>query len=75
MDSRSKPGGGLYQASSRYLNSNQEVSEMIKSMKIYFRDLETEAQANLLEEFETKEEDENWDAFPIAVIDRELEIS
>ena len=48
---------------------------MIKSMKIYFRDLETEAQINLLEEFETKEEDENWGAFPIAVIDRELEES
>ena len=48
---------------------------MIKSVEIYFRDLTSEAQANLLKEFETKEEDENWDVFPIAVIDRELEES
>ena len=45
---------------------------MIKKVKIYFNDLEPEAQANLLEEFETTEEDENWDIFPIAVIEREV---
>ena len=48
---------------------------MIKSVEIYFRDLTPEAQENLLNEFETKEENENWDSFPIAVIDRELEES
>ena len=48
---------------------------MIKSVEIYFGDLTPEAQANLLEEFETKAEDENWDVFPITVIDRELEES
>ena len=66
---------GLLQASPTYRNLKQGVSQMIKSVEIYFRDLTSEAQANLLEEFETKEEDENWDVFPIAVIDRELEES
>jgi hypothetical protein len=32
---------------------------MIKRVKIYFNDLEPEAQVNLLEAFETTEEDEN----------------
>ena len=67
--------GGLIQASPTYRNLKQGVSQMIKSVEIYFRDLTLGAQANLLEEFETKEEDENWDVFPIAVIDRELEES
>lgn len=48
---------------------------MVKSFEIYFHDLNSEAQANLLEEFETSEKDENWDVFPIAVIDREMEES
>lgn len=46
---------------------------MTRKFEIYFRDLEPEAQANLLEVFETTEEDENWDAFPISVIEREIE--
>ena len=47
---------------------------MIKRAEIYFNDLEPEAQANLLKAFETTEEDENWDIFPIAVIEREVEV-
>jgi len=47
---------------------------MIKKVEIYFNDLEPEAQGNLLEVFETTEEDENWDMFPIAVIEREAEV-
>jgi len=46
---------------------------MMKSVEIYFEDLIPEAQKNLLKEFETTVEDENWEAFPIAVIDREME--
>lgn len=45
---------------------------MLKTFEIYFHDLNSDAQANLLEEFETREEDENWEVFPIAVIDREM---
>jgi len=45
---------------------------MIKKVEIYFNDLEPEAQANLLGAFETTDEDENWDMFPIAVIEREV---
>ena len=48
---------------------------MLKTFAIYFDELNSEAQANLLDEFETREEDENWDAFPIAVIDREMDES
>jgi hypothetical protein len=47
---------------------------MIKRVKIYFNDLEPEAQVNLLEAFETTEEDENWETFPITVIEREFEV-
>ena len=75
MDSRSETRRGLLQASPTYRNLKQGVSQIIKSVEIYFRDLTSEAQANLLDEFETKEEDENWDVFPIAVIDREIEES
>lgn len=45
---------------------------MIKKVEIYFNDLELEAQAKLLEAFETTEEDENWEIFPITVIEREV---
>jgi len=47
---------------------------MTRKFEIYFRDLEPESQANLLEVFETTEEDENWDIFPISVIEREIEL-
>ena len=46
---------------------------MTNIFEIYFRDLTPEAQANLLEEFNTTEEDENRDTTPIAVIEREFE--
>jgi len=47
---------------------------MVKRVEIYFNDLELEAQAKLLETFETTEEDENWEIFPITVIEREVEV-
>ncbi len=46
---------------------------MIKTVEIYFKDLTPETQAQIREEFGTSEKDENWDVFPIAVIDREEE--
>jgi hypothetical protein len=46
---------------------------MTKTVEIYFRDLTSEAQNRLLKEFETTEEEENWDVFPIAEIEREVE--
>jgi hypothetical protein len=46
---------------------------MIKTVEINFRDLTPEAQSHLLKEFETSAEEENWDVFPIAEIERELE--
>jgi len=52
----------------------KEGIKMIKKVEIYFNDLEPEAQANLLEVFETTEEDENWDTFPIVVFEREFEV-
>ena len=48
---------------------------MTKTVEIYFNDLILEAQAHLLEKFETTEEDENWDVFPIAMTEREIEDS
>ena len=48
---------------------------MVKSFEIYFDDLNTDAQVQLLTTFDTREDDENWDAFPIAVIDREMDES
>ena len=46
---------------------------MVESFEIYFHDLNTEAQVQLLTMFQTREDDENWDVFPIAVINRELD--
>ena len=45
---------------------------MNKKVEIYFDDLTIEAQENLLEEFDTTKKGENWDVFPITVIDREV---
>jgi len=47
----------------------------MKTVEIYFGDLTPEAQENLLQEFETSEKEENWEVFPIAVIEREMEES
>lgn len=46
---------------------------MVKMVEIYFNDLTPEAQAHLLEKFQTKEEDENWSLFPIATTEREID--
>ena len=43
------------------------------TFEIYFSDLTQEAQEQLLKEFNTTEEDENWDTFALAVITREEE--
>jgi hypothetical protein len=45
---------------------------MNKTVEIYFDDLTVEAQENLLEKFDTTEKEENWDVFPITIIDREV---
>ena len=52
---------------------NGESAQMTKTVEIYLYDLQPEAIARLLEAFETKIEDENWDTFPIAIIERELD--
>jgi len=41
------------------------------SFEIFFDDLTEDAQARLLEAFETTVECENWDTIPLAYIDRE----
>jgi len=46
---------------------------MTKTVEIYIYDLEPKARARLLEAFETTIEDENWDTFPIAIIEREFD--
>jgi hypothetical protein len=46
---------------------------MIKTFEIYFHDLTDDAQVRLLEDYKTTESDENWDMFPIAVIDRQMD--
>lgn len=45
---------------------------MARTVEIYFDDLTVEAQGNLLRIFETTKKEENWDVFPITVIDREV---
>ena len=66
-----------------FMNEREDISKipmrkevglkMTKTMEIYFTDLTPDAQDNLLKEFKTREEDENWDTMPIAVIEREME--
>lgn len=45
---------------------------MIKTIEIFFKDLTAEAQENLLQEFKTSKKEENWDVFPITIIEREV---
>ena len=45
---------------------------MTKTVEIYFDDLTPEAKERLLEEFETTEDQENWEIVPLAVIEREV---
>ena len=46
---------------------------MTKTVEIYFDDLKPEAQEYLLMTWNTSKEDENWDEFPLTVIEREVE--
>lgn len=46
---------------------------MTKTVEIYFDDLKPEAQKRLLMTWNTSKNDENWDVFPLAVIEREVE--
>ena len=46
----------------------------MKTFEIYFHDLNSEAQARIMETFETTEEDENWDTIPLALFDREEDV-
>ena len=46
---------------------------MNRTVEIYFDDLTPEAKERLLEEFETSEDQENWETVPLAVIVREVE--
>jgi len=45
----------------------------MKRFEIYFKDLTPEAQARLLQAFQNAESEENWDIFPLAMLDREEE--
>ena len=44
---------------------------MIHTVEIFFNDLNPVAKTNLLDTFETREEDENWDTIPISILERE----
>jgi hypothetical protein len=46
---------------------------MLRTVEIYAHDLTAEALEALLEAFETSIEEENWEIFPIAIIERELD--
>lgn len=43
------------------------------TIEIYYRDLIPKKQKELCESWHTTERDENWDVFPIASIEREME--
>lgn len=51
-----------------------EPDTELKVFEIFFDDLIPETQDRLLEEFETSEEEENWDTIPLAETVRELEL-
>jgi hypothetical protein len=46
---------------------------MLKTFYIYFGDLTKDAQRRLCEEFQTSPEQENWDAFYLVELEREVE--
>jgi hypothetical protein len=46
---------------------------MLKTVEIYARDLKPEALANLLKIFETSIAEANWDIYPIAIVDMEMD--
>ena len=43
----------------------------MKTFEIYFHDLNPEAQARIMETFETRVDEENWEVIPLAIVDRE----
>jgi len=43
----------------------------MRTFEIFFKDLTPEAQARIMECFHTTEREENWDVFPLSVIERE----
>ena len=43
----------------------------MKTFEIYFDDLTEEAKQRLMESFGTTPEEENWDLFPLAILERE----
>lgn len=45
---------------------------MDRTIEIYYEDLTPAAKERLLEEFETTEDQENWDTIPLAVIENHL---
>jgi len=61
-----------YPLERRILGDTRKGGKMIKKVEIYFDDLTPEAQMKLLQAFQTTPEEENWDVFPIAVIEREF---
>jgi len=46
---------------------------MTKTVEIYFRDLVPDKQEELCKILTTAEKDENWDVFPLAAIEREMD--
>ena len=46
---------------------------MTKTVEIYFEDLTPAAQERLLRTFETKLDQENWEAVPLVAIEREVD--
>ena len=61
-----------YPLEGKILGDTKKGGKMIKKVEIYFEDLTLEAQMKLLQAFQTTPEEENWDVFPIAVIEREF---
>ena len=50
---------------------SNNLNEGRKACEVFFRDLTPEAQENLCEIFQTTEDDENWDIFPLFTLERE----
>ncbi len=46
---------------------------MNRTVEIYFDDLNEDAKERLTETFKTTQEHENWDIFPLSVIERKIE--
>jgi hypothetical protein len=53
--------------------NKREGNKMTKTVEIYFDDLKPDAQEYLLMTWNTSKKDENWNEFPLAVIEREVE--